>query len=72
MELPALYFNQDPVNPAKILLTEDGVTGRLVRPEECESYERLAVWDASHVEDRLRDHFEGRPNIWVESLRIKR
>jgi hypothetical protein len=38
---------------------------------ECEGLERVAVWEPEHVVDRLRDHFAGRPNKWVESLRIK-
>jgi hypothetical protein len=65
---------------------QDEITGRLsiyheVEPlaphyerhgtlEECRSLETAAVWDPEHVEDRLRDHFAGRPNIWVEQLRI--
>lgn len=40
--------------------------------EECENLEVAAVWDAHHVEDRLRDHFDGRPNEWVESMRLSR
>lgn len=72
LESPVLRFNQDSLNPTKIRLGEDGVAGRLVTPEECEQYECAAVWDANHVEDRLRDHFEGRSNVWVESLRPKR
>jgi len=39
--------------------------------KECESLEAAAVWDAEHVEDRLRDHFAGLPNKWVEQLRPK-
>lgn len=31
--------------------------------------EVAAVWDPEHVEDRLRDHYAGKPNKWVESLR---
>jgi hypothetical protein len=31
--------------------------------------ERAAVWDAEHVEDRLRDHFAGTRNQWVEQLK---
>jgi len=38
---------------------------------ECEGLERCAVWEPEHVEDRLRDHFAGKPNVWVESLRLK-
>lgn len=29
----------------------------------------VLVWSPEHVEDRLRDHFAGRPNKWEESLR---
>ena len=39
--------------------------------EAVEGLEAAAVWSASHVEDRLRDHFEGRTNPWVETLRLK-
>jgi hypothetical protein len=37
---------------------------------ECVGLERCAVWAPEHVEDRLRDHFRGRPNKWVESLAL--
>lgn len=39
--------------------------------EECLSLERFAVWDANHIEDRLRDHFSGKENVWVKQLSIK-
>ena len=39
--------------------------------EECIGLEREAVWDPAHVEDRLKDHYAGRKNKWVESLKIK-
>ncbi|WP_426757331.1 immunity 26/phosphotriesterase HocA family protein [Myxococcus sp. Y35] len=37
--------------------------------EEAEALEPAAVWDPSHVVDRLNDHYAGRPNKWLESLR---
>ncbi|MBZ9649955.1 immunity 26/phosphotriesterase HocA family protein, partial [Sphingobium sp. 3R8] len=37
---------------------------------ECEGLECAAVWEPEHVEDRLRDHCEGRPNRWTKSLQI--
>jgi len=37
--------------------------------QECEGLECAAVWAPEHILDRLQDHFAGRPNIWVESLR---
>lgn len=38
---------------------------------ECIGLERAAVWEPEHVEDRIIDYFEGRPNKWFESLKIK-
>src|SRR5262245_40371599 len=61
---------------------EDPLTGRFsiylngkIRPatrEECVGLNRCAVWEPEHVEDRLRDHFAGVPNKWVENLRLGR
>lgn len=64
---------------------QDGLTGRLSlhherfastgweRPatlSECRGLEAAAVWDAQHVEDRLRDHFRGDENPWQKALEI--
>ncbi len=48
----------------------DGVTGDIhpSSAELCAGLERAAVWDAEHVEDRLRDHFAGRPNVWLTQM----
>jgi Immunity protein 26 len=37
--------------------------------EECIGLERAAGWEPGHIEDRLRDHFAGVRNKWVESLK---
>ena len=37
---------------------------------ECLGLENAAGWEAEHIEDRLRDHFAGVPNKWVESLKL--
>lgn len=37
---------------------------------DCDGLECAAVWDPAHVEDRLRDHYAGQLNKWLESLRI--
>jgi len=34
--------------------------------EECRGLERCAVWDKHHIEDRLRDHYNGVPCIWLK------
>ncbi len=38
---------------------------------DCIGLERNAVWDAEHVEDRILDEINGRPNKWVDSLKLK-
>lgn len=63
---------------------QDAITGRLAlyhstfaatnyeraaNLDDCVGLEAAAVWEPEHVEDRLRDHFAGRPNTWFESLR---
>jgi hypothetical protein len=37
---------------------------------ECEGLECAAVWEPEHIEDRLRDHYDGRTSKWTESLQI--
>lgn len=39
--------------------------------EECEGLEICAVWEAHAVEERIIDHYNGVPNFWVESMKIK-
>jgi len=63
------FFKQDPISGAVTLYRSQ--TEYPSSAEECEQLERAAVWEPEHVEDRLRDHFDGRPNKWVESLRVK-
>lgn len=39
--------------------------------EECEFMEPYAVWFPEHVEERLSDHFDGKPNKVMELNKIK-
>jgi Immunity protein 26 len=67
---PAPRFIQDALKKDRLQIYHRG----RIRPatkEECTGLEREAVWDPTHVEDRLRDHHAGRPNKWVKSLEIK-
>ena len=68
---PVPRFKQDPIDPAALSIYLDEKETP-ASPEECANLERAAVWDPEHVEDRLRDHFAGRPNKWVESLSLRR
>jgi hypothetical protein len=54
----------------KLYITYDGSQEIPATRSECEGLERAAVWEPEHVESRLRDHFAGRKNIWVDSLRL--
>jgi hypothetical protein len=67
---PPARFIQDPLRPDQFSLYEKGRTRPATRAEAV-GLERAAVWEPSHVEDRLRDHYAGRKNKWVESLRIE-
>ena len=67
---PPLLFVQDKIDPAKFFVYRDGEMKPATRAD-CEGLECCAAWDPTHVEDRLRDHYAGRPNEWLESMRIK-
>ena len=64
-------FLQDVGNYQKCrLIDADGnITAASI--EECRELERSAVWEPEHIEDRIRDYYAGKPNIWVESLKLK-
>lgn len=40
-----------------------------VTKNKCVGLERAAVWEPEHVEERIIDHFERKPNRWVEQLK---
>ncbi|WP_445367710.1 immunity 26/phosphotriesterase HocA family protein [Methylomonas sp. BW4-1] len=69
LRLPVKFFKQDPISK-KIFLYINAQEIPSTK-EECEGLERAAVWSPEHIEDRLRDHFAGISNKWVDSLRIK-
>lgn len=66
---PAPTFIQDAGEPTRLMIYLGG-TVRPASREECEGLERCAVWSAEHVEDRLRAHYKGVPDMWSESLRL--
>ena len=69
LKKPVSLFKQDPISKGVCLYvkSEEIPASR----EQCEGLERAAVWNPEHVEDRLRDHYLGLPNQWVESLKLK-
>lgn len=68
-----LMFKQDCVNGTLSLHHESFIDSNYERKttlSECRGLECAAVWEAAHVEERLRDHFDGIENQWVKSLAI--
>jgi hypothetical protein len=63
-------FIQDALDKNRFEIYEDGKIIRATR-HECVELERMAVWEPEHVEDRLRDHYAGRTNKWLESLKMR-
>lgn len=63
------FFKQSPLNKRLTVYFKGEETPST--KDECQNLERAAVWDPEHVEDRLRDHYAGVPNQWVESLKIQ-
>jgi hypothetical protein len=64
-------FMQDVSNFDKCKIVDCKGNERPAKPEECVGLERVAVWEADHVEERLLDTFMGRLNPWVESLKVR-
>lgn len=63
------FFKQDPINKTFSIYHRGQETSATLA--ECEKLERAAVWDPSHIEDRLHDYYSGVQNQWVESLKAK-
>ncbi len=66
---PPRFFKRDSIS-GKLSITRTGGGDEVAATQkECEGLECAAVWEPEHVVDRLRDHFAGRPNKWVESMK---
>jgi len=66
-----LFFKRDPITKQLSVYRGSTAEDRPATAAECRSLECAAVWDPEHVVDRLRDHSEGKPNKWLESMRVK-
>jgi len=65
-------FIQDIINPLQFRIYHPN-TGEMkaATKQEVMGLECAAVWEPEHIEDRLLDYFEHRPNIWHEAIKIK-
>jgi hypothetical protein len=70
LEVEPLFFKHDNIS-GEVSMTPGGGVERPATREECFGLERAAVWDPEHVVSRLDDHFAGRPNAWVDLMRLK-
>jgi len=67
-----MKFIQDSLDPQRFKIYDPN-TGEIKKStrNECVGLECAAVWEAEHVEDRIADFYEDKPNKWVEQLSIK-
>jgi hypothetical protein len=70
LKKPHEYFWQDILDPSRCGIYQGGALRPATRVE-CQPLERFAIWSAEHVESRLCDYFEGRPNEYAERLKLK-
>ena len=67
-----MKFIQDEFNYKKLELYNPN-TGEITptTKDKIIGLERAAVWADNHVEDRIRDHYLGVSNVWLEQMSIK-
>ena len=62
-----MQFIQDALHPDRFEFYNPN-TGEITpaTKQQIRGLERAAVWEASHIEDRIRDHYNGVPCIWLQ------
>lgn len=70
IEEKPVFFKYDPHAKIASLYYGNGIEKKATL-SDIEGLECAAVWDPSHVIDRLHAHLEGKPCKWVESLKPK-
>ncbi|MGI5241940.1 immunity 26/phosphotriesterase HocA family protein [Dactylosporangium sp. CA-139066] len=68
---PVVQFTQDRADWRKCTIFDTAGLERAATPQECVGLERAAVWDMPHIEERLLDTFEGRPNGYEVRARVR-
>jgi hypothetical protein len=64
-----VFFKKDPIT-GELTFYRDSTQEEIPATRaQCRRLECAAVWEPEHVVERLNDHFAGRPNPWVESMR---
>jgi hypothetical protein len=68
---PVVRFHQEIGDYRKCTIYDSVGNSRPATPAECIGLERAAVWEPHHLEARLLDTFEGRPNRSAEHLKVR-
>jgi hypothetical protein len=67
---PVKFYKQDALHPERLFIKWSDGTEIPTDLQGIERLEKAAIWDPEHVEDRIMDHFAGRPNRWLKSLAL--
>lgn len=72
-ELPSIpmFFRQNALNAEDCEIVDSEGNVSRAAPADCVGLERSAVWSAEHIESRISDLYAGRPNPFVESMKVK-
>lgn len=67
LEILPMKFIQDALHSDRFELY-DSNTGesKPATKDQIKGLERAAVWEANHIVDRIRDHYNGVPCIWLQ------
>ena len=68
---PVVRFMQDLGDFRRCTVFDSAGMEKKVGPEACVGLERAAVWDVHHIEERLLDTFQGRPNEHEVRARVR-
>ncbi|WP_312404247.1 Imm26 family immunity protein [Rhizobium sp.] len=63
-----VFFRKDLLSGSIETYNENGLPSRKISADEARLLEPAAVWTGDQIEDRLKDHFAGKPNQWLEAL----
>lgn len=62
-----LQFIQDALHPDKFEFYDPNTgESKPATKEQIKGLERASVWEANHIEDRIRDYYNGVPCIWLQ------
>lgn len=69
---PVKFYKQDALHGELLFLKWSDGTEVPTDMDGIEGLEKAAIWGPEHVEDRIMDHFAGRPNRWLKSIALRK